>query len=283
MNAGMKFGIPNSKFQISHFKSGIRNPESGIWNLESGIHRMSCQFPVVFPTMHGPTDDKPAKTFDASLASAIEGHLRSRELYRAGGILLRLIFGLPALLVGPIILSSIYWLIAIQWDLYIPWTWVFQGSIILLVPLLFWTEWRHGGTYYGDSIRWAHPTPDDMPTPAPLTGIGDIDFVIAFARNPRDVGITLVELFLWGPRQLLEAVVAARGMWQLRASDRHQAAELLRTLQTRDRAEINELIPQNNIPAGAAVAYLVWYDWIGVSADAQRVWIESESREILKR
>ena len=151
--------------------------------------------------MQGPDDPKPPGNFDVAVASVIVRHLRSRETFKKLGIFARLLFGLPALLFGPIILSSIYWVIGLLWGMYVPWTWVFLGLLIVLVPLLFWTEWRNGGSYYGDAVRSTHKISDGLRVP--MTGLWDVDFIMWYGRRPRDLTIGLTELFLWGPRQIL--------------------------------------------------------------------------------
>jgi hypothetical protein len=241
---------------------------------------MSRPLSLLWSGMHGASDPKAPGVFDAAAVIEVERHLRSREAFKKVGIAAGLAFGLPALLFGPIVLSSIYWVIGLMWDMYVPWTDVFGGSLILLVPLLFWTEWRNGGSYYSEAIL-AVNDPADRDT-IPSLGMDDVDLVVGFGTNPRAVSLTLVELFLWGPRQVLEAVRMLRCMGRLRRVDRSRAAALLGgLLRIPGHIELKQLIAGTNATDGVAVAYLVWYGWIGISADADRVWIESESRNIL--
>jgi hypothetical protein len=55
---------------------------------------------------------------------------------------------LPATLFGPFILTCLYWAVAIFWGHYLPWMWVFGGSCLVLIPLLFRTEWKTKGSYF---------------------------------------------------------------------------------------------------------------------------------------
>jgi hypothetical protein len=229
--------------------------------------------------MHGPVDPKPPTRVDAAAAIEVEKHLRSRESFKKLGIAAQLLFGLPALLFGPITLSSIYWVTGLLWGMYVPWTWVFLASLIVLVPLLFWTERRSGGDYYAVAVRSTHGSSDGLRFP--MTGLLDVDLILSYRRNPRDVGIGLVELFLWGPRQILEAKRTFWGMAHLSMVSRSRAAEMLLTIERCDHVDLTTLCG-NDVDSGNVIAYLVWYDWIGISADTHRAWLESDSREVLE-
>jgi hypothetical protein len=216
---------------------------------------------------------------DTSRTIAIARHLHRREVARKWKIAVLLSVGMPALFFGPIILSSIYWLLGLMWGMYVPWSLVFLGTCATLIPLLFWTEWRSGGSYYADAVLSTHESPAD--SPALFTGLADVDSLLRSAEHPRDQAIGLVELFLWGPRQILEAVRTLRGLRQIHAANRTRAVELLLMLKARDHADLTELAPTGDADAAGAIAYLLWYDWIGISKSAGRVWIESESRKVL--
>jgi hypothetical protein len=200
---------------------------------------------------------------------------------KLGKIAALLAVGLPALLFGPIIVSSIYWFLGVIWGIYVPWTWVLLGSFAVLIPLLFWTEWKSGGSYYTTEVLSRYGQSDDS-RPF-VTGFSDVDSLVNFVRRPRDPYIGLVELFLWGPRQILEAATTLRDVRGVAAVDRNRAAEILTLLQQRDHVDLKDLVSNGGSNTSAAVSYLVFYDWIGISQDKARVWIETASRDALKR
>jgi energy-coupling factor transporter transmembrane protein EcfT len=218
---------------------------------------------------------------DTPGSSDVEQHLLRREAAKRWTVAVLLAVGLPALLFGPVILSSIYWFLAVVWGIYFSWSWAFLGSLVVLVPLLFWTEWKSGGSYYASAVLSSYGKSDDSATLA--TGFSDVDALVNFAEHPRDPMIGLVELFLWGPRQVLEAFATLRDTRQVAGADRHRAAEILTSLQLRDHADLRSLVSSGQAQTGMAVAYLIYYDWVGISADKSRIWIESASRQILVR
>jgi hypothetical protein len=227
------------------------------------------------PDTAGQTPNLP----DASRLGDTEKHLRRREAARKAKVFALLLFGVPALFFGPVILGSIYWLLGLIWGFYVPWIWVFLGSFIVLTPLLFWTEWRTGGSYYTDAILSTHSKSDRAGLP--LTGLSHLDFLVGFARHPRDPAIGLVELFLWGPRQILEALRTLRGVRAFAAVNRQRAAEILLALLACNHADPAILMPRGDSAAAMVGAYMLWYDWIGVAKDNHRVWLDSDSRAIL--
>ena len=214
-------------------------------------------------------------------ASEIEEHLRQRERLKKLGVAVLLAFGLPSLCFGPFIMGCIYWLLALIWGLYVPWTWMLLGTFAVFVPLLFWTEWRTRGSFYTTSVLSSYGNSRDPS--ALMTGLGDVDGLISFVRCPRDPYVGLVELFLWGPRQVLEAMTTIRDLRRLAPADRNCAAEILRGLALTDHMDVKAIAPGREGGVGLAIAYLVYYDWVGISADRSRVWMESASRGVVGR
>jgi len=219
-----------------------------------------------------------APAINALLVGEVERHLRRREAAKQLAVLALLAVGLPALFLGPIVISSIFWMVGILWGFYLPWTWVFAGSFVLLVPLLFRTERRTGGNYYADSVLANRDT--SAAVPMFLLAFTNIGSLVALGQRPRDPAIALVELFLWGPRQILDAVRTLRGVRMVAAANRSRVVNIFLALRTCDHADIPALFPGGDAEGGLALAYLLWYGWIGVSKDASRVWLESESRKV---
>jgi hypothetical protein len=123
------------------------------------------------------------------------------------------------------------------------------------------------------------------PDPVPRVGLADVDAVIKFVRTPRTPAIGFVELFLWGPRQVLDAADKMVHVRLLRNASRLCAAGILVGLLKADHADIGQLKSQGQQAAeiAAALSYCVWFGWIGISKDGRRVWLDSDSRDLLYR
>jgi hypothetical protein len=141
-------------------------------------------------------------------------------------------------------------------------------------------ERRTGGAYFAEAVLTTRDTPDSLPVA--LLAFSSIGSVIALARRPRDSAIGLVELFLWGPRQILEAFRIVRGVSIVARANRGRASAILSVLQARDHPDVPVLVPASDAEGGLAVAYLLWYGWIGCSKNANRVWLDSESRKFIE-
>jgi hypothetical protein len=74
---------------------------------------------------------------DPSQCRSIRDHLARRAVAYKGGIATLLLFGIPLLFIGPLVLACIFWFATINLYGYVPWTWFFWGLVITLIPLLF--------------------------------------------------------------------------------------------------------------------------------------------------
>jgi len=231
--------------------------------------------------MNGPSAVENPTATNRLATSEIEARLRHREHMKRAGAAVLLAIGLPALCLGPFIVACIYWLLVALWGFYVPWLWMLLGTFAVLVPLLFWTEWRTRGSFYTTSVLATYGNRSDLPPP--VTGFSDVDGLIRFVRHPRDPYVGLIELFLWGPRQILEAITTIHDSGCVAAADRNCAAEILRMLVLTDHADVKALASGRQSEVGMAIAYLVYYDWIGISADRTKVWIETASRDVFRR
>lgn len=196
------------------------------------------------------------------------------------GIVLLLCFGIPAVLVGPFLIACIYWAAAAGLGWFVPWTWVWAASMIILIPLLFLMEWRTHGEYYADAIVSSFNE-----EASPYLVMNDLEMLVSFAQNPRASAAGFVEVSLWGPRQVLEAWGKYSHIRMFRRVNRRRAARIIRALQSSQRGEVDALVQaeQNTPEALAALAYLIWYDWLGVSKDGKRVWLASDAAARLSK
>ncbi|HZL37864.1 MAG TPA: hypothetical protein VFC78_21280 [Tepidisphaeraceae bacterium] len=207
-------------------------------------------------------------------------HLKSRELKLKSKIIFLLLVGLPAMFFGPFIMALIYGAVGLSWGFLIPWSWALAASVVIFLPLLFLSEWRTKGSYYTDAIASSFDY-----EPMASVGFSDIDALIRFVQNPRGEVIGLVEIFLWGPRQVLEAAVNVSRVRLFKGVSRTRAAEILAKLNASDHAEVEQLMKSYDEATKtlAALAYLIWYDWIGVCKDGRRVWLGSDGQSRLRR
>ena len=208
--------------------------------------------------------------------------LRQRELAKKGSIAMHLVIGLPCLLIGPIVLSAIYFMLAVIWfGAYSYWSLIFWSSVVLVIPLLFWTEIRAHGTYFTDTVREANP---DGNNPTNYVLLGELGMLTAFIVNPRLSASGLVELFLFGPRMILEAITSLRRVNALRQVDRGRAVNVLADLLAHSTgSELRVLLHENETLASLlpVVAYLLYYQWVDISKTGDRVWVLSDARSSL--
>ena len=216
-------------------------------------------------------------TSSGPIVHPIQRHFSAREATMKLKIAALLAFGIPTLVLGPLMLGLLIEVVFLLWGRFLPWQWVFAGSFAFGLPLLFWTAARHTPAYFDDAIISMDPPQLAVAEVLGLSGLS------AFAQNPEAAAIGFTEIALWGPWQTLDALGKIRGMLRLKSVDRARAAEILATLKNIDHMEVSERSRRDG-DAGAnlaALAYLIWYDWVGVSKDSQKVWLLSDSRKLL--
>jgi hypothetical protein len=187
--------------------------------------------------------------------------------------------GLPACLFGPLVIGSVYWLLALIWTgsfaLYVHGLWFFLGTAVLVIPLAFWTERRTRGRFLDEAVL-------DSARDRPMlhTGFADVDAIFNFATHPRLPAAGIVELILWGPRQVLDAAETVGRVRAVAKADRARAAALLLYLCTHHTEGGGGAVPTDvPVPADCpapewcrAIAYLLVYDCIAISTDGSRMW-----------
>jgi hypothetical protein len=149
-----------------------------------------------------------------------------------------------------------------------------------LIPLLFRLERRTRGNYLTDTVADVGPTPAVL---SPLGGPG-MDLLGWFGPSGRVRASGLVELFLFGPRLILDTLDRMRARRALHDIDRVRCAQaLLRLLSSDPHTPAASLLdPGQSIDDILPILrYLYFHDWIGVSADLQRIWILSDARRTL--
>ncbi len=216
--------------------------------------------------------------------------LRRRERLFQGKIVAMILFGLPLSLLSPLLLATIFWFAAWQifgetWadSTWGQWTTMFWLSVLVVVPLLYHLEIRTGGRYLSETMRdtEVHEVKGAMLVPgAARTAVA----VAAIAANPRASSAGVVEVFLFGPRLVVDAVRQIRATRSVRGADRERAASMVLALLSRTEGvattrlvrkgeKLDDLVP--------TLAYLVLYRWGGVRDEWRHVWLTSEARRAL--
>jgi len=203
-------------------------------------------------------------------------HMRHREVLFRIKTIAMLVFGIPLSLVGPLFLSSAFWIFA--WRFYshdVRWAWFFWGAVGVAVPLLYRLEIRTRGNYLGTVATESElaPPPHGMLIHGPC---GAMLGIAAVAANPQQSAASIVEIFLAGPRLVLDA-------WKQTRLARHlKAAEIIAELHAReDGLAVAKFILKGEsfeslLPT---FAYLSFHHWIGAGKGWNRIWLLTESRE----
>ena len=218
---------------------------------------------------------------EAQMTSIVQS-LRAREIFKFLKTLLLFFFGLPVLFFGPLIAIGLYINIAYRWGYSVE-DWEFYSALCILVPLMFWIERRTAGPSFTDTIikGWTIRNP-------PSNFRIFLGEWIAQANTLGTIEIrarSIAEISLWGPRQIREGISDLRTIVSLRAVNRRRATRVLADLSRGDQGpEIETLIlPGESLQSLLRVmAFLLFYDWIGVAKDGKRVWITSDSNAALK-
>lgn len=198
----------------------------------------------------------------------------------------RIVFGLPLCLVPPFVLGTIFWFAyGNLFDTWYSWQWFFLGTSAIALPLLFLLELRTRGDYLGDVARnpgFIAPGSDLMVIAAhvgigPLAGIG-----ASVVTSPRLASSGLTEIFLLGPRMIINGIRHLKHTHVLRTADRKRAAILVAQLLASTRSKpVAELCHKGETRADLlpVLCWLAIYGWIGVSEKSENVILFSESRQ----
>lgn len=231
--------------------------------------------------MTTPLDYRRPGATDASRQRSIRDHLRLREAMLAGQILIHLGIGIPMLFFGPFIMACIFWFAAwnfLHADTW-PWSWFFIGLLATMIPLTLWTEHRTRGSLFADIVIDAGGA-----SSTPYLAGPELGMLLSFAASPRVAASGFVELFLIGPRFVLEGVGKLRSARRLRGVDVERAALIVADLRRCDHGVAIDRLVHPSEPIAtvlAPLAYLLFHGWVGISANGDRVWLFSESKRAL--
>jgi hypothetical protein len=175
-------------------------------------------------------------------------------------------------------LSTMFWIATGLLHHFYPWSWFFWGTCAIVIPTLFFTEIRTAGNYMSEVI-----SPEEAQRAQIAHGMQAVGTLLnprmsntlalaAAIATPRASMAGFIELFLIGPRLILNATRTARLMSRLRGNDIHRTALLLHQLRIANVGiDLQRLLQNRETPADLELplAYLVFYDWAGVAANLQ--------------
>lgn len=228
-----------------------------------------------------PLDYRRPGATDASRQRSIRDHLRLREAMLAGQIFTNLLIGVPMLFFGPFLMACVFWFA--MWNFRHgdtwPWSWFFWGLAATMIPLTLWTEHRTRGSLFADIVVGSGGA-----SPVPYLAGPEIGMLVSFAANPRVAASGFVELFLIGPRFVLQGLSKLRSAKVLRGVNVERAAIMIADLRRFDQGVAIHQLAHPDEPVGDVLqplAYLLFHGWVGISSSGDRVWLFSESKRAL--
>lgn len=215
-------------------------------------------------------------------------HLDHRERLRRLTSFGMIAAGTPLSFLGPLFLTVIVWFICRRWypiegsDFQISFKLFFLGISLIVLPLLYHLEWRTNGTFRAD-LSNAVDVPAGTATSLYVAG-GGVMAAGVMAANSRSIASALVEVFLGGPRLVLGGLCKQRFAKRLASARTVRTERVIEELLRRDKG-----IESTNLLQGdekmedlmPSLAYLSYFDWIGVGKGWAKVWLFSESRRVL--
>ena len=194
-----------------------------------------------------------------------------------------MLLGLPVSLLGPAVVATLFWLAGMPWGYWFQWTTVFGWAALIMLPALYMLEIRTKGNYLGERVDEITPLP---PIARGIFTLGEFGAIAALATNPRTTSTLFTELFLFGPRLVVDAIRQMRLRMYARGADVRRAASILSTLvELRDGIPTEDLLRANESPRTLAptLTYLLFHDWIGVGNSGGKVWLLTEARRVIER
>jgi hypothetical protein len=116
-----------------------------------------------------------------------------------------------------------------------------------------------------------------------MPGIAGDVMMLAYVGGSSPAG--LVELMLWGPRQVISGIAKSRVMRFFSKLDLIRESLVLQALVGRTRGvPVKELVKKGETAGDVlrALAYLAYYDWVGVSEKQDNAWALTDTRQEFK-
>jgi len=214
---------------------------------------------------------------------SIANKLRARSGRRRMLAIVGILAGLPCCLFAPLILGSLFWFSYGQLFGFVPWNYFFFGAVVVCLPLLFMLEIRTNGGFLDEVMSDPGPEiPGGADFARRLLVFGPLPALAAgTAVEPRRSVAGFVELFLFGPRLIVNGLRHLRQIHKLPSPNLTLAAKILTLLCEREAGIPIAALNSSKVEADEidrTIFWLAFYGWIGISKDWQKIFIFSESR-----
>jgi len=194
---------------------------------------------------------------------------------------LQVMLGLALSMMAPVALFLFFYAVGYLWGKSLPWGWGILAATAVTWPLMFRFEiLTQGGL--GREITDAFVAAEyENKTPPSFKHLGTLGVALARQRPPMT---GLLEFFLIGPQLVVSAVrkLRIRRLSEKAGIDRIiQVCQIL--LKIQGGAATEKLLDSNETPAQLSeiLAYLLFFEWIGVANDGTKVWILTEAKKVL--
>jgi hypothetical protein len=214
----------------------------------------------------------------------IRAHLRRRDSQFLLKTYSQLAFGIIVSFLAPLVILLFVLMACWGWRTHrCPWWWYFVGGAIVTLPLLYRLELAAQGGLLrelSDAFNAAAFPKDEPPN---FKHVGAVGAALSETRTP----VTgAMEIFLLGPRLVVSALRKLRLRALSQDANPDRIASALNALyRLEGGAAPDKMLESGESPQefSRVLAYLLFFDWIGIAGDGSKVWILTESRRELER
>jgi hypothetical protein len=194
---------------------------------------------------------------------------------------IQIMLGLVISMAAPVALFLFIWVMAYFWGKNLPWGWGILIATLLTWPLLFRFEIQAQGGLGKEITGGFIAAEQENKTPPSFKHLGTLGLALARQRPPMT---GMLEFFLIGPQMVVSALrkLRIRRLSEKAGIDRIiRVCEILVKLQ--GGAVTEKLLEPPETPAqlSEVLAYLLFFEWIGVANDGTKVWILTEAKKLL--
>jgi hypothetical protein len=211
----------------------------------------------------------------------IRAQLQQRHSNFFARAYLQVMLGLAISAAAPAAVFIFVYVLAHLWGKNLPIGWGILGAIVVTLPWLFRFEIQAQGGLGGDISDRFTAAEQDTKTPPSFAHLGALGVELARQRPPMT---GLLEFFLIGPQLVVSALrkLRLRRLSENASIDRIiNVSDVLCRLQ--GGAVTEKLLEPPETPGqlSEVLAYLLFFEWIGVANDGTKVWILTEGRKLL--
>jgi hypothetical protein len=214
----------------------------------------------------------------------IRAHIRRRDSQFLLKTYTQLALGVIASSFAPLLIVLVVEAMCWGWRArHCPWFWYFLGAALVTLPFLYRLELgAQGGLLRDLAGRFSNASfPKDEPPS--FKHVGAVGEALSRERTPVTGAI---EFFLLGPRLVVDALRKLRLRDLSKDADHERIVNVLSSLNQLEGGAATDRVLEPNEPPqqfSKVLAYLLFFDWIGIAGDGSKVWILTESRRELAR